>query len=447
MKSAGRRVHRLVLGPIALLFACAAWADGDPDASFGTAGQVMIERIGVPPTTDALLGDVTVMPNGKSVWVMENGGSEVVVGRLHRDGSRDASFGNQGQVRMTLCAQRRPTRVLTEPDDGVVIWAGACLVKLTDTGAIDSAFGAGATSPPTATLQQFRAAGLARDPLGHIVLAGSYGSDWQVWRFLADGRNDTGFGNNGVATVQSPNGTQQSELTAMRLRADGAVVLTGTRNANFKQHLRLAQLDANGLLDSSFGANGISEVAPPANFQGLQPQAIALDRDGSIVVAGNGNQGRVGCCVLIARFDSNGALVPESLRVFELGPGVSLVPFGETTSALALLPDGKILLARNSFPPSLPGEIGSTRFTLIRMLANGALDTAFDLDGWRSYLVTDPTSSGAGGPYTQLHAVAFGQAEALMLGRTFFEDNGPAVSYTTLMRVGFDALFSDDFGR
>ena len=94
MKTDGTRVHRFVLGFLALVFACTAWADGDPDAGFGNAGQVMIERIGVPPTTDALLGDVAVMPNGKSVWVMENGSSEVVVGRLHRDGSRDASFGN-----------------------------------------------------------------------------------------------------------------------------------------------------------------------------------------------------------------------------------------------------------------------------------------------------------------------------------------------------------------
>ena len=62
-------------------------------------------------------------------------------------------------------------------------------------------------------------------------------------------------------------------------------------------------------------------------------------------------------------------------------------------------------------------------------------------------LVTDPTNSGASGAYSQLHAVAFGQAEALMLGRTFFEDNGPAASYTTLLRVRFDALYSDGFER
>ena len=447
MKTARALPLSAVLGSMAMLFACAAFADGNPDASFGHAGQVLIERPGVPPVASAFPGDVAVLADGKSVWVLENGASEVIVGRLNRDGSADASFGNNGQVRLSICARQRPTRVLTASDNAVVIWAGACLVRLDDAGALDPAFGASATSPSTDTPQQFRAAGLERDMLGRIVLAGSHGSDWQVWRFLADGSNDTGFGNNGVARVANPNGTQQSVLTAMLLRANDSIVLTGTRNANFKQNLRLVQFDANGLLDSGFGTHGITEVAPPANFQGLQPEAIALDRDGSLLVAGNGSQGTNGCCVLIARFGSDGALVPESLHLFSLGPGVSLSPFGETTSALSLLPDGKILLARNSFPASLPGENGRTRFTLIRMQASGALDPSFDLDGWRSYLVTDPTNSGASGAYSQLHAVAFGQAEALMLGRTFFEDNGPAASYTTLLRVRFNALYGDGFER
>lgn len=445
MKTAWAHALSLVLGPVAALLACAAFADGTLDASFGHAGQVLVERPGVPPTADALPGDVTVMADGKSVWIMENGASDVIVGRLNRDGRIDASFGDQGQVRLSTCARRRPTRVLAAADDAVVVWAGACLVRLNATGAVDPTFGASATSPPTATLQQFRAAGLARDTHGRIVLGGSQGSGWQVWRFLADGSNDISFGTNGVATVPNPDGTQQSDLTAMQLRANGSVVLAGTRSANFKQNLRLAQLDANGLLESGFGTNGITEVVPPASFQGLRPEAVALDRNGSLLVAGSGSQGTSGCCVLIARFGSNGALVPGSLRLFDLGPDVSLNPFGETASALSLMPDGKILLARNSFPPSLPGENGRTRFTMIRMQASGALDSSFDLDGWRSYLVTDTTNSGASGAYSQLHAVAFGHAEALMFGRTFFEDNGPAASYTTLMRVQFDALYSDGF--
>lgn len=231
----------------------------------------------------------------------------------------------------------------------------------------------------------------------------------------------------------------------MALHTDDRIVLVGSRNANFLQRLRLAQLTAAGQPDVSFGVQGIFELLPPANFQGLQPLALAIDRDGSILVAGNGQRGAISCCVMVARFHEMGMPLPKSMQLFSLGNNVSLNPFGESTSALTLLPDGKILLARNSFPPSLPGDTSNTRFTLIRLLANGALDLSFNTVGWRSYQFIDPSGSGARGAYSQLHAVAFTRSEAHLMGRTFFEDGGPDLSYISLLRVRFDAVFSDGF--
>ena len=439
------RKIRFLLAPALLLLAATSRADGELDSAFGNNGQVMLVRAAVPATSDALVGDVAVLPNGKSVWVMENGFGSALVGRLNRDGSPDQSFGAGGELLVSTCSKRRPTRLLPLSDGGLLVWGGACLFKLSATGTMDGNFGIGATVPPTATFQRFLAADLAADSVGRILLAGYDGELWQVYRYLAEGSNDLSFGSNGIATVAQGNATQGGNVAAMQVLSDNKIVLVGARSTNFRRRLRLAQLDASGNADPLFGDNGITEVEPPNQFHGLAPEALALDRDGSLLVSGDGSGGATSCCVMIARFSRSGELVANSLKLFQLGVNVSLSPFGETANALTIASDGKILLARNSFPFPLSGENTRTRFTLIRLLKDGTLDSTFDQDGWRSYVVRDPSGSGQSGPYTQLHAVAFDQAEALMFGRTFFEDNSLDLNYVTLLRVRFELIFSANF--
>jgi uncharacterized delta-60 repeat protein len=429
----------------ALLWPCAVAASGEPDASFGTGGQVMIPRPEAFQNANAAVGDIETLPDGRVLWAMEDGVGGMHVGRLLRDGSVDSGFGNDGRVRLTDCTRSREVRLVADASGGLVIWSGACLLRLNAVGVVDPGFAAGSTMPPSESPLLFRAAELLRDSQGRWLLAGIESGQWRVYRFLPEGGNDPGFGVAGVATPVIPATQNTRDLLAMTLRPDDGVVLVGSRRVESQSHLTLFQLDANGAPDTDFGNSGFVSVAPPAGYQGLIGEAVLRDGDGSLIVAGQGRNSMTGCCVMLARFDAEGTVPPASLSVFPLGSNVSLSPFGETSSTLALLPQGKILLARNSFPPFQPPLNTRTRFTLIRFHADGALDTSFDDDGWRSYLIADPVASGQSGAYVQIHGMSYAEGKAMLFGRTFFEDNALGVSYATFMRVLMDVMFDDGF--
>lgn len=415
-------------------------ADGDTDPAFGDGNQVLLERPVEFGNGQAWVGDVATLPDGRIAWTMENGIGALWVARMLRDGEPDPSFAGDGLLVLEDCAASRPARLVALEDGSVVVWAGACLVRILADGTIDTGFIAASGGPSA----DFFAARLLRDHAGRWLLAGTEDQAWRVYRFLADGALDTGFADGGMATIVTPSTNGARTLNAMALRPDGRIVVAGQRGNTHGPNLVIAGLDSDGAPDASFGEAGIVDLDPPSGYNGLRAQAIVVDRDGSLVVAGDANNGMQSCCVLAARFDADGAIDPADLRIFPLGPNVTLSSFGgETSSTLALLPHGKILLARVSFPFVVTTR---TRFTLVRLHHDGSLDLGFDEVGWRSYVVTDPAGQGQSGPYSQIHGMAYANGEALMFGRTFFEDNAIGPDYVTLMRARFDALFADGFG-
>lgn len=414
--------------------------DGDTDPAFGDGNQVLLERPVEFGNGQAWVGDVATLPDGRIAWVMENGIGALLVARMRRDGEADPSFAGNGLLVLDDCVASRPARMVALDDGGMVVWAGACLVRILADGTVDAEFIA-ARGGPSST---FFAARLLRDPLGRWLLAGNEGQEWRVYRFLADGALDAGFADAGVATIVTPSTNGTRTLHAMTLRPDGRIVVAGHRGNTHGTNLVLAGLGQDGAPDASFGEDGLVDMDAPAGYNSVGAKAIAIDRDGSILVGGDANNGMQSCCVLFARLGPDGAADPADLRIFPLGPNVSLSAFGgETSTTLALLPGGKILLARVSFPFVVTTR---TRFTLVRMLGDGSLDPDFGEDGWRSYVVTYPAGQGQSGPYSQIHGMAYANGEALMFGRTFFEDNAIGPDYVTLMRARFDALFVDGFG-
>jgi uncharacterized delta-60 repeat protein len=415
-------------------------ADGEPDPAFGDGSQVLIERPVEFGNVQAWLGDVATLADGRIVWTMENGIGALWVARMLRDGRPDPSFAGDGLLALDDCAASRPARLAATEDGGALVWAGACLVRVRADGTLDPGFVAAPGGPSS----EFFAARLLRDREGRWLLAGNEGQDWRVYRFLADGALDAAFADGGVATIPTPSSNGTRTLHAMALRRDGRILVAGQRGNTHGSNLVLAGLDADGTPDLDFGDAGLVDLDAPKGYNALLARAIAVDRDGSLVVAGDAGNGMQSCCVLVARFDAAGTIDAAGPRLFPLGPNVNLTAFGETSATLALLPHGKILLARVSFPFVATTR---TRFTLLRLHRDGSLDLGFDEDGWRSYVVADPSGQGQSGPYSQIHGMAYADGEALMFGRTFFEDNAAGPDYVTLMRVRFDALFADGFGR
>jgi uncharacterized delta-60 repeat protein len=433
-----------------MLGACISTAraiDGDADTAFGINGQVTITRPhSASPTGTQPTGDLALLPDGRYLWASPLDDGSLWVGRAFHDGSADTSFGsdNTGHVTLSTCSALRAANLIANTDGGVMVWTGACLVRLLGDGSIDASFGAG--PPPPAGL---RSGGFARDGSGRYVLAGSAGQTWMVYRFDANGVADASFGIAGVVQVSVPATNDLRELRTVTVRSDGRIVVAGSRGNTHGPNLAIAQLLENGAPDTSWNGTGLVDITAPQGYNSLYANALAIDDDGSLVVSGMGSNGVVNCCMMLARFDGAGQLVPAfGLRLFQLAGSPNLFPFFEQRDGLALLPNHRIIMATISFPFTAPfGH--RTQYTLVRTFADGEVDASFGHGGWISFTIADPDMAGQTGDYNQGHAIAYERDSdsLLIFGRTFFEDDSNGNDYVSLVRSRFDLIFADGVER
>jgi uncharacterized delta-60 repeat protein len=147
---------------------------------------------------------------------------------------------------------------------------------------------------------------------------------------------------------------------AVAIQPDWKIVVCGSSPTSLGAPLAtLARYNSNGSLDTSFGTNGIVTTSDVA-----LPTVIVLQTDYAIVVAGSivfrGDTETMN----VVRYTSNGTLDAS----FGTGGIVTLSnDQGATSSALALQPNGGILYANG--------------FLLFRLLPNGELDVSFGSGG------------------------------------------------------------------
>src|SRR6186997_2227186 len=119
-----------------------------------------------------------------------------------------------------------------------------------------------------------------------------------------------------------------------------------------------------GDLDTSFGSGGKKTI----NFGGTdQARVVLVQPNGRVIAAGGGGPASSFCAVRLRA--ANGTLDPT----FGTG-GKRVIDFGtddESVYGAALQPDGRIVLAGDS----------RLQPAVVRLKANGALDTSFDGDG------------------------------------------------------------------
>ncbi|MEP6786909.1 MAG: CHRD domain-containing protein [Acidobacteriota bacterium] len=132
---------------------------------------------------------------------------------------------------------------------------------------------------------------------------------------------------------------------------------------------------SNGMLDATFGTNGVlSTAVGPGNDVA---QAVAIQSDGKIVAAGfafNGSNNDFA----IVRYNPNGTLDDTFDGNSGNGNGIILTPVGPSDDeafGIVLQPDGKIILAGQTRNPS------NEDVAVVRYNTDGTLDTTFDGDG------------------------------------------------------------------
>ncbi len=408
-------------------------SDGSPDVDFGDAGLVITS---VSNTNDnayrlALQNDGNVLLAGTSERLV---GADITLLRYSADGKTDLSFGQNGVVLTDVGASRDVlSRLLVLPDQNILCaglgykGAGADLtaypgiLQLHPGGNPDTDFGNGISflnpAEPGVLLD------IAPLADGKIVGAGLFDGKAGLIRLNSDGLPDASFGNNGIATSSFPD---LSSFHALSFTPDGKMLACGASPLPQQTGI-LVRYQANGTYDLNFGLNGQAQA--PAGF--LSWERLNTLPDGKFLALGtrlvngasrnylvqfleNGspdlNFGSGGLVIdagmpaglhrafTFTRLDSGKLLVAgggSALAFAQLLPNGAPDPdFGVSgfiahqfdndeiakVNALAIQADGRIVAAcesRTIVNPDLDHQ-----FVLLRLHANGNLDTNFGLDGY-----------------------------------------------------------------
>ena len=357
-------------------------AAGALDPSFSGNGKVTLQQ-GVE--------DVAVQADGKIVAVGEYFG-DFSLTRFDPDGTRDSKFGNHGVVHTPFRTGKGcfavATSVLVQPADQQIVVVGYsycangwfAVARYNTDGTLDPTFGHGGK-----VMTRFTAGGhtcsatpaaAALQSDGKILAAGRIGKTcpWKfaVARYDMGGSLDTTFSGDGrVATDITPF-VDQAEGIAVQ--SDGSIVVAGTaalgRDESYDERMAVVRYLPHGRLDPSFGKGGKAT----ANFQG---ESTCHPAEGhAVALQPNGRivvAGVAGCGfpeMALARFTAAGHIDASFGGNGKVVTELTKNDCESEAFAVAVLPDRRIVAG---------GAAGcrSPAFGLARYLPHGALDRTF----------------------------------------------------------------------
>ena len=358
-------------------------ANGTLDASFNAAGTVTTS-IG----TNDIARSVLVQTDGKIVAAGYSDSKFAVV-RYTSAGALDVTFGTGGKVASTVGTSiGLGAFAAALQADGRIVVAGERydgssydfeVVRYNTDGSLDNGFNGTGTVTTDVGTKGGAAYGVAIQPDGKIVAAGSSPNptstddNFALARYNADGTPDTGFGNRGIVNINS-SGTNWDDAWAVALQPDGKIVAAGRTNVTSSTWaFFLARYSSDGTLDTGFGTGGKVMTSIGGSNDGAN--AIALQPDGKIVAAGSSyNTTSKNTDIALVRYLPGGTLD----TAFGSG-GKVVTPIGsldDGANAIALQPDGKIVVAGYS-----ASSVSKTDFALLRYSADGTLDANFGTGG------------------------------------------------------------------
>jgi uncharacterized delta-60 repeat protein len=334
--------------------------DGSLDKTFGSGGKVQTDFPGLA----AVASSVVIQSDGKIVVA---GGAfplftflgDFKVVRYNPDGSLDTSFGDGGIVTTTFPEGSYAFDVALQPD-GKIIAAGTvfvdfspgessntdfALARYNPDGTPDTTFGNGGQVSTDFVGMEDDAFSVLIQPDGKIVAVGSANDpatfyDFAAVRYLSNGTIDTTFGVAGK--VHTDFGDQNFDRArSAALQPDGRIVAAGfaiSQNGGV-QNFAVARYDSNGVLDTSFGTGGMTQIDFGSFFQSANK--VLLQPNGKIITVGYPNTESSDSDFLLARLTSDGSLDPT----FGAG-GKVRTSFGDLNggaNGAAFQPDGKVV--------------------------------------------------------------------------------------------------------
>jgi uncharacterized delta-60 repeat protein len=373
--------------------------NGSLDESFAEGGRTFVGVRGsdIAAHALALQADGKLVLTGECLDV-ESNSLDAIVMRLDPKGTLDPTFNGNGIALTEFLpgSDDKAYAVVIQDDGGIVIGGyttettgpqpdttagdkrlrseAFALARYTSEGVLDPGFGEAGLVITRFAGDLARVLALCLDPVGRILATGLVRSDRPdaagatdliVARYLPDGKVDPSFGIGGHAVVDLERTDDTPE--AITVDADGRIVVAGSavRPDSQETHFLVVRLDPNGTLDPTFDDSGtlMTEI-----FDGVA-RAIAVQADGGILVSGYGRCAEPAADAAAA--DKDRLAVVRYLPDGTLDPvfgdaGVVWLDLGgqsDRAYAAALQDDGKLVVAGTS----RSGDVGY--FILVRLLA------------------------------------------------------------------------------
>lgn len=223
---------------------------------------------------------------------------------------------------------------------------------------------------------------------------GGFHDDIVISRYLPDGTYDGSF-DDGIVSFnmgrQFQGGNSRDYASAVTVQPNGKILVAGyTRlQSNSTQSRFLVRLNVDGSFDDTFGEDGRLIWESDTSIE-----SIIVLGSGKILLGGTTSSSgpyTTDGGVFVTRLNNDGSEDPAFLGNGEaFKPDNSLLSY---FSAMALQPDGKIVVVGTSQNSGYDGAtILRSDSLIIRLTAEGDLDTTFDGDGYRE-AATPPMES------------------------------------------------------
>ena len=308
-------------------------------------------------------------------------------------GTLDPTFGVNGVTVSAIGSVSTVLRGLTLQPDGKIVAVGAAtdsvaeashwfVARYTSVGKLDPTFGVNGVVTVALTFSGDQADTVLIEPDGDILVGGGTGAGYAALeRFNPDGTPDQTFGIAGRVT------SSVSALTAVTGLAEvgGTILVTGPSSSSVNPQFVVAAAHLDGTADTTFGLNGIATTAFTGPFATAYASALAVEPDGTVVVAGTSVLASGVSHSALARFSAAGALIGSAITDFGTG-------LGDSTSALALQPNGDLVSAGTTLVAAPSGGT-VVAFALARYTPGLTLDPTFGQGG---KVVTEVGGNGPG---------------------------------------------------
>ncbi|HET6978798.1 MAG TPA: hypothetical protein VFI24_20870 [Pyrinomonadaceae bacterium] len=405
---------------------------GNLDPTFGSGGIVRTDFSGNIDRANA----VGIQADGKIVAAGSSFSSaktveDFIVARYNTNGSLDKRFGSNGKITTDFFRNVDTINALVIQPDGKIVVAGFAqlagsggtprvfaVARYTSDGRPDTTFGNGGSITTSFGGTFAAASAIMLQPDGKIVVAGTAdfnprvpgsGLDFAVARYLPNGGLDASFGDAGQIVFDFFGSFDQANTAA--LQPDGKIIVAGSASYDsFNRDIgfALTRFNADGTTDFSFATGG--KQITSFFDAGAKANGIVIQPDGRFVVAGTASDSAtrpVATDFALARYNSDGSLDSS----FGIG-GETAIPFSDSASeqanALALMSDGKIIVAGSAFKTfATPPD-----FALRRYNSDGSIDKSFGTDG---SVITDL----AGGTDNAQAVAIQADGNAVVAGRAF----------------------------